>query len=117
MVQDLSKRLQEEAKSYPLGHTPLKKRTKLNMKSLALEAGFKLTMVELNEDLGTTDSLVSSSLRNESKALAANFSTIWQLVEGAWDATKHLHLEGVSKKSVCVPSLEPLLLNSCGFID
>jgi hypothetical protein len=72
---NLSKRIEASEDDAPMGITPLKKRPKLEIRSLALEAGFELTLMDLEEDLVTTPDLVVSNIRREWQKAGQNFQT------------------------------------------
>jgi hypothetical protein len=77
----------------PFRVTPMKKRKKLDIRSPALDAGFELILIDLDEDLGeSTDVVIANILRQEWKKAGRNFLTLKELVEGARDAIETLVL-------------------------
>jgi hypothetical protein len=84
----------------PMGRTPMKKWSWLTMASLALEVGFKATIMPLNPDLGP-DSIFETNVQLGWKPLVANLETIATLVLQAKELVQRLskgtklELEGV----------------------
>jgi len=68
----------------------MKKRVKLDLNSPTLEAGFKVTVLDLVDDLGLNDSMVLSNLREQWRLLGQNLRTLKELQEGAREALKKL---------------------------
>jgi hypothetical protein len=73
-ISELAQWIEENHDDAPLGVTPLKKRPKLEIRSPALDAGYELTLMDLEEDLGTSPDLVLANLRLEWKKAAGNFA-------------------------------------------
>jgi hypothetical protein len=70
--------------------TPLKKRAKLDLRSSFIEAGYEVTIAEVIDNLGTSDSLILSNLQMEWKKIGKNFETIKELLDGTRGAIRAL---------------------------
>jgi hypothetical protein len=84
-ISKLASMIENNDDEAPRGDTPLKKRPELEVRSPALDAGFELTLMELEEDLGTTTEIVITNIRQEWQKTGRNFMTLKELVEGARD--------------------------------
>jgi hypothetical protein len=73
----------------PAGKTPKKKRSRLNVASSVLDAGFEATIMPLETDLGP-DSMFEANVRRGWKPLVANLETVATLVEGAKELVQKL---------------------------
>lgn len=78
-VKKLSERLENHDRTLPQGMTPLKKKPKLETSSLSLEAGFELTLVDLLQDLGSTNEMIMLNLRVQWRFLCQNVETLKEL--------------------------------------
>lgn len=89
-LERLANHLHGRERSLPQRLAPLKKRTKLDIDSPTLDAGFEVTLMDLLPDLGSTDSLMLSNLRLQWRHLCANLETLRELQQGTKDYLKSL---------------------------